>query len=330
MDLHADLEHDPDRRPSPADESALDASGPLGWLARWRGRLTRRASPRAEAAALVLAAAVFVVGGVLAWRALDVSFAALEWLPLVLVVVALVPATVLANALEYLVLGRMVGTRPGWRDSVRVVVVATAANLLPLPGAALVRVQALRVAGVPYRRAVVANVLTAVLWVAASCGVAGVVLGVRGRGVAAGALLVLGVVALVASMVTLVRMLGSRRQAVRATLRLTAVELGHVGVQAVRLLLVLAALQVPVDLAQTLVISASAALAASAGVFPGGLGLSESIAAGLAPLVALSAAAGFASAALNRLAGVAVIGPLSAALGIGRWRDARAPRATSD
>jgi hypothetical protein len=79
----------------------------------------------------------------------------------------------------------------------------------------------------------------------------------------------------------------------------------------VRLLAVLAALRVDLELLQALVIALSAPLSAAAGVFPSGIGLAEGISGLLAPLVAVPVAAGVAATGVNRIAGLAVTAPLA-------------------
>jgi hypothetical protein len=79
----------------------------------------------------------------------------------------------------------------------------------------------------------------------------------------------------------------------------------------VRLLAVLAALRVDLELVQALVIALSAPLSAAAGVFPSGIGLAEGISGLLAPLVAVPVAAGVAATGVNRIAGLAVTAPLA-------------------
>ena len=61
----------------------------------------------------------------------------------------------------------------------------------------------------------------------------------------------------------------------------------------------------------------SSSLAAAAGILPGGFGLRELIAAALAPLVGLPASAGFAATAINRVMGIVVLAPITAALALG-------------
>jgi hypothetical protein len=287
-----------------------------------RRRLSRRPSPRAQAVALLLALVLFVGGGLTAWDRLELSVADLAVAPLAVLLAVLVPATIVVNAAELAVTGRIVGVRFAPMLLVRTVVVATAANFLPIPGAALVRVQALRSAGAGLGAATSVTVVTAVVWVAASCAVAGTALLSVGRLAVGAAFLGVGVALGVVSVGAMARQKDRVLPTGRAVAEIVAVEAALIVVSALRMLTVLLAVGIGADLVQTLVLTVSGALAATAGVFPGGLGLTELLSAALAPLVALPAAAGFTATALNRLAGVAVTAPLAAWLGVDLLRRA--------
>lgn len=282
--------------------------GRLGRLLALRRRLTERPSPKTERLLSVLAGVVFLAGGYLAWRGSGVRAEDLVWTPLAITAVLLVPATVALNAVEYWLTGWILGVAIRPMSALRVTVVATAANLLPLPGGALVRMQGLRNAGASYRRSVAVNIVAALFWVGASLLLAGVALFPTRAGLAV--LVGSGAVAVVlAGAAALARV--STRPLLRGLLSLSVVELLLVVVQAVRLLFVLWGLGIAADLGQTLVLSASAAMAASAGIFPGGLGLTEAISAALAPIVDLSAGAGFLSTGVNRVVGLVTMAPVA-------------------
>lgn len=289
---------------------------------RLRRRLARRPSPRAQAVALLLALALFVGGGVTAWNRLELSVAELSFPPLGVLLLVLVPATIVVNAAELAVTGRVLGVRFAPSLLLRTVVVATAANFLPIPGAALVRVQALRTAGARLGAATSVTVVTAVLWVSASASVAGAALLAVGHLGPALGFLAVGVVLGLVGVGAVARQGDRVLTTPRALAEILLVEVALIVVSALRMLTVLATVGIGADLVQTLVLTVSGALAATAGVFPGGLGLTELISAALAPLVALPAAAGFTATALNRLAGVVITAPLAAVLGVDLLRRA--------
>jgi hypothetical protein len=286
----------------------------LAWLGRWR-----TPPPRWRGVILLLAVSLFVGGVVVSVRELDLDAATIRWWPLVLVAVLGTPATIVTNAAELRAMGRCLdATRPlppelSWWAATRVVVVATAANVLPLPGGALVRVHALRSAGSTVPRATGVNVVAALVWVAIAISVAGAaaltrapVLGAIGLGV--GSLGVVASLALLRPMAT--------RWAWAPVIQLVVVEVVTTLIHAVRLYGVLLGLGIAVVPAQALVLGAASPLAAAAGVFPSGLGLAELLSALLAPAVALSAAGAFAATAVARIIGLGATAPLALMLGV--------------
>ena len=107
-------------------------------------------SPKARRIAYGVAALLFVVTGAVGLANLPDERGA-DPAPVLFVVVLLLlaPLTSACNAAEYLVTARFVGVRVQPVAALEVAVLSTAANLAPLPGAALVRGAALRRAGIP-------------------------------------------------------------------------------------------------------------------------------------------------------------------------------------
>jgi hypothetical protein len=297
------------------------AEAPLRRVAR---HLTaaRDPSPGTRRWLTVGGALAVAVAVVVSLRALDVDAAELTWWPLLLVALVLSPATIAANAAELKIMARATAPAPlSWRDALEAVVLATAANLLPLPGAALVRVQALRIRGAGTVAATVVQLAAAIAWLGVGLVLAGVALlavpdtvlaGLPvGGGVLVLLVLVSGLVACGVSWATVARAALPDRT-IGAWSALVAVEAGLTLLHGARLLLVLLALGVDLAYDQALVVAVSAPLSAATGIMPAGLGVAEAIAAVLAHLVALPAAAGVAATGLNRVLGLAMIAPLAA------------------
>ena len=251
---------------------------------------------------LLLAAAVFVVVGVVGWRALPAGHRHLELGSSVLVLVVLAPLTTLLNGLEYVQVARLVGQRPPLRPALQVAVLGTAANLLPVPGAVLVRVDALRRGGSTVGRSTAASVCAALLWASAAGLVAGLALFGAHRGL--GAVLLLGAVVLGFAGRATGRRVAGRRHGLGG---LALVELGTVVVGALRLMVIGAGLGGGVGFGQAAGLGLASIGAAAAGVFPGGLGLRETLSAGLAPILDLPAAVGAVAATFDRLLGLPVV-----------------------
>ena len=273
-------------------------------------------SPGVHRVLLALATAVFVGGAILALRALDIRWESLRWAPLLATAFLAVPAAIVANTYEYLLSARILGHRVRFGPALRLTVLSTAGNLLPLPGGVLVRVHGLRGLGSTYRRAASSTFMIGVAWIAVSAVVASLVLAVRAQAPAAvafGGVGLVGVSVFWAFVSRIVLERHTRRRLIAATV---LAELAAVVIDAVRLWLVLQGLGIASSIGQTTVLAVSASLAAATGVFPGGMGLREVIAAALAPVVGLSAPAGFLATALSRLIGTVVLGVLAGLLAL--------------
>lgn len=302
--------------PSPPNGGgAGDADDRLGRVLRWLSRhLRRRPSVRVQRLLLVAAAVVFVVGGYVSIRALEVDLASIRWGPMALAALVGIPLSVVANAFEYLVSGRLLGQRIPPREALRVTTVAAAANLLPIPGAFVVRTQALQTTGSGYGRAAGVTFAMGLAWIGVPSLLTGLLLIPRGQIVVGGGFLVGGLVTLTAALAWILR--NAPRSASRARLASLAVLAEAAGVVslAIRLVFVLQALDIDADLGQAFVLSVSTSLASATGILPGGFGIRELIAALLSPLVGLTVAAGFAATAVNRVLGIVALAPVSLGL----------------
>jgi hypothetical protein len=294
--------------------SSIDEAGQEGRLRRLYAATRRPPSPRVQRTLLLAAAVVFVVGGWYALRSLDVALEDVRWPLLLIAALAGVPLTLLANTLEYLLSAWMLQHRPAFIPAVQLTTISTAANLLPIPGAFLVKVQGLRAMGSGYGKAFASTAVVALVWIGVSVVLAGILLAVSGRWAAAVVLLAAGVPSLIGARAWLIRAVPAPAERRRLAGLIVAVELFAVVTNAGRLVLILIALDVDASLGQALVLAVSSSLAAAAGILPGGFGLRELIAALLAPLVGLPAAAGFAATAINRVIGIVVLAPVTAAL----------------
>lgn len=306
---------DPAERERDGDRSLARRAVDL--LLRLGARARRPLPPAARRVALAVAGLGFVVGAWLALGALEVDPATIRWTPLVIAAVIGVPFSAVVNAAEYAVSARILGHRVPLRDAMSVTVMATAANLLPIPGSTLVRVQGLRQQGSGYGRATAVTVAIGAAWVGVSAALAGVwLLAGRVAGSAVDWLSIagfgLGGLAVLATVPLLIGRSDLDAAGVRRwTGGLVVLELASVSSAVLRLVLVLEALGAGGGLTAAVVLSVSAALASAAGVFPGGLGLREALAGAFAPLVGLSFAAGFAASAVNRVIGMIVHIPVA-------------------
>lgn len=271
----------------------------LDRLAAWdRRSLEARRSPRTRRLVLAAAVVLFAVVSVVSYRALPDLDGARWWLVAVLVLGA-PSVTVAVNAAEYRTIAAALGHRVGAVEAARLTVLASAANLLPLPGGVVVRTRALRRQGSSYGRALRSNAVAGVTWVAVGALVGAVLVATRGDALLAAGLAVAGGAGLVAARWLLSDAAGGR--AGHWLGRFVAVEGAMVAVNALRLWLAFELLGLPVEPAQAVALTGSVIVAAAIGIFPGGLGLREVLAGAIGAAVDLPAAHAVAATAADRV-----------------------------
>lgn len=302
---------------TPAPPSVPEGEGSVfaGGVGRILSLLRKTPSPRVQRVLLVIAAVVFVGGAWFALRSLDIELNEVRATPLLIASLLGVPLTLLGNTMEYLLSARILRHRVALTPALRLTVLSAAANLLPVPGSFLVRVQGLRAMGSRYGSALGATAIIGLAWIGLSATLAGALL-VPSRSWAAAALVGAGLPILVVAHAWLRRAVAAPRERRRLGALIIAVEAFAVIMDAVRLYLVLMALGIEATWGQALVLAVSSSLAAASGILPGGFGLREAIAAFLAPLVGLPASAGFVVTAINRIIGIVTLAPAAVALAL--------------
>ncbi|HYF45369.1 MAG TPA: hypothetical protein VD926_04100 [Acidimicrobiales bacterium] len=192
-------------------------------------------TPRGRRLSLLASAVVFVVAMVLSARGLPEGDRDLAWWAILVTGLVGIPSLILLSGVEYTAAAAVLGHRVRLRDSLAIALYARAANLLPIPGAALVRMQALKRAGSSYKRAASATMATALFWLAGALLVGGAVL-VPHRWLIAAGFLAGGVLTTVLAHVA-VRSIVTRREdatpgeAVRRSALLLAVEVAMVAIR---------------------------------------------------------------------------------------------------
>lgn len=271
-------------------------------LALVQGRTSR--SKKADRLMLAVAALTFLIGFGLALENLP-SLDEPNWGLLGLVAVIGVPLTVATNAGEYLLSAQLLGYRVAPQAALRVSLLAAAANLLPLPGAVLVRTQAIRKLGARTGVALGVSTLVGVVWLATSGSLTGLFLVLYGRWLPGTVCIVVASVLFALSM-HMFSHLGAGATGPMAA-RLIAVEIASVAVKGARLYLILRSLGYDVQPEQAMALAMAAVISTASGFFPAGLGATEILSAIVAPLVDLPAAIGLVAAAIDRLIGLGIL-----------------------
>jgi len=255
---------------------------------------------------LVVALVLFVAISVTSFSSLPTGND-VRWGLLAVIVFLVNPWMLMANAAEYRAMARIAGHDVPWPGALRLTVIASAANLFPLPGGVLVRTQALRARGSSYRHALAVNGAAGLVWI--GCGALIIAaLSLQGPttwalGAAATAT---GLCALAASVIIIRRI---RHDSVGPTFAvLVAVESVTVGLSALRIYLAFQFLGLSATPAEAIALSASIIVAAAIGIFPAGLGLREVLAGLIGASIGVGPSVAVAATAVDRICGLMTTG----------------------
>lgn len=280
------------------------------------GRVRRAsADERLRPIVFALAAVLFIGLTVGAARSSDLRWSDARWWILGPAALLGPLATTALNGFEVTLQGRLVGVRVELPRALRISVLASAANLLPVPGAVLVRGGALMAGGATARDVTRSTIAVALNWLGASAVIASIGLALARRPGLGVLFAAAGIALVVASVVVVARapkLVGSWR---RAALVLTLAQTALVTLGGIRLFAAFAGFGIDVSIAQVAALTASNALAAAAGVFPAGLGLREGLLAVLGEAVGITAAASVIAGSFDRIASFLVTGVAAAVLG---------------
>lgn len=260
---------------------------------------TRRPSQRLRTRLLGVAALLFIGVTIAALTSLPLSRLDLLW-SWVAIAFVLSGFMALANASEYWLAARWLGISVEPVEALRVSVLASAANLTPLPGAILVRGYDLVSRGADSRSAGRSLAGIGVAWLSVSFMAAAISFWAAAQASFAVGSLVIGFT----GAAILRRVVPAGVNSEGLVVGCLLVEVLVVGVQGARFLAVIRAIGLDATIAQVLALPLSGALASATGIFPGGLGLRELLAGVLSTLVTLPVATGILGTAADRIIGL--------------------------
>lgn len=275
------------------------------------------AKPAFRRGAMAAGAIFLLIGIVASIKAEPALLTRLDLGPVLIGLFCAMPATILANACEVFLSAKLIGADMSFGRTLRTSVLGSAANILPIPGAVLVRIAALKASGASLALGASAATFVAALAPCVSLALAGAGLAMLGAGVAAWILTAGGIAMLSLAVGVAVAM--SRRSAVVGALVATKTVLTVC--DALRLTLCFMALGVDAGVIKCLVLSIGAVIGQAASIVPAGLGVGEGVAVLLAPIVALPAAATFLAVTLSRILVFAAVAPLAGLLSL--WTSKR-------
>lgn len=229
----------------------------------------------------------------LAWQDLSLPY-------LLANLVLLTPVLLIIAAWSFQVTASAAGQSATLGQALSIVAHANVAELLPLPGGAMVRGAALVDAGASAGLAAKLVFLTALLTLGLTVAVSSVALVVLDHALWGW----LTLASLIGVGITLWVL--ARHAEPRLLVGMVGLRLLSLAVTAARLVLAFGALGQAISYVEGALYAVAPTMGAAVGIFPAGLGLNEAIAAGLATLIASSPATAFLAVALNRLLGLAV------------------------
>ena len=260
----------------------------------------------------VMAALVFLAGVGVAASMLDIDSADLSLLPLAVIVLAIVPASMALGAVSLQLSARALGRRMRFPDAIATTAYAAIAELLPLPGGAVVRGAALTRSGASLGSSSAMVTVMAIMTLCMRILPTGVAMGAWG--ITVGWALV---AACVAGLGGTVGWLFLRTDA-GVVAGFLAVRLASVALAAAHFMAGFLALGIALSPLEAVIFTAAGTIGNAATIVPAGLGITEGIASALALLMGVSPAAAFLVVAVNRLIGLCVAGIVVLHLAVAR------------
>lgn len=269
-------------------------------------------SPRVRKVARLVGIAVLLGGALWSILTLELGLAQLSIGFLLLNLLILSPLNLLLAAVTLRITARALDTDMSVRDALKTSAMANVAELLPLPGGALVRAAALVQAGAGVldsgRIITLTSVLTLAMTIVLSAGALAVLGHAAGIGIAFAGLAGTG---------GTLYWIG-RRVAGRVLVAMVLARLATLALSVVRLMASFAMLGMAVGMTEAALYTVATSIGSTIAIVPGGFGVNEAVAAGLAALVAGSPAAAFLAVAANRALGLVAGAAVSGAVLLGQ------------
>jgi uncharacterized membrane protein YbhN (UPF0104 family) len=237
------------------------------------------------------------------------------WIP---VAAACAVATIVANSIEFRMMGTFVGSTIGFVPALRVSTMSSAANILPIPGAALVKIQALRREAVGLGPATAATVGVGLIWVGTGFLLTALLAFAAGR-VGFGLSTAAGAAASLGAGYLLVPKVSNRHW--RDVSLLVVFEIAATGLTILRLFATLGALGGS-SWTQAAALALTGIISTAVAIFPGGLGVREALSAGIAGFVDLDPGLAVVVVALDRVISLAVLAAMAGAVAANARRQA--------
>jgi len=250
---------------------------------------------------LTVSAGILFFAG-LAWSVHDLhlGLSDIALLPALVLLLILAPLSLVYGAIGLRLLARVADRNIGFFSAIRSTGAAQLAEVLPLPGGAIVRTGALMSVGIKAGQSAALVFATAGLWIALAAAGAGYAVHAQGN-VPALPFVFLGLLIVGIILVWIVRQAGWP-----VAVQILVHRIAGVFLTALRLSFAFAIVKLAIPMDSVLIFSFASIAGSAAAIAPAGLGISEAFAAILAPVVAVGPAIAFFAVAINRLLGLSI------------------------
>ena len=280
----------------------------MGVLIETAGRFLRWAKkPAVQRWGISIATIIFIAGAYWSWQAVALDWHSVRIIYLLAMVGIAIPVIIVANILELYYASRLVGGTLGLAACMKVSILSSAANLLPLPAGPMMRGAAVADNSGSAKSGAVAVLYPALVWLAIGFVISAGAMVWVGAGIWALAFAGVGLILLVLC-IGIVRR--SKLQPSPAR-RIFVVKLVGVLFDAVAVLLALRLIGETATIAQAFGLAAAGPLGAAVSVVPSGLGIREAASSALGVIVGLSAAQAFLAPSVYRIVYMVVLAVLS-------------------
>lgn len=274
---------------------ALIRSSLAAFRARWRIPL------------LLIALALFTCGIAWSTQATGLSWDDLHYSALLLLICVMTPLNILYSVANLLLMARATRAPMSFMQGLSVSAWAQLAELLPIPGAAMIRTSALAAHGAKLGNSVEIVLACALSWIAI------------GASAASFAMAGLWPLAWVSAAIFLICAAGltgwiATRYGLAIAATMAGLRLFGLGLFALRLMIAFAALGVSISVVDGLVFGFAAIVGSASSLVPAGLGVTEGLSALLAAPLGITAGSAFLAAAVARITSLMVNGLIAVVL----------------
>jgi len=248
----------------------------------------------------IVATVIFFAGIVWSIRELELNVHDIAIGPLAILALILAPLSLLYGGVGLQLLARVGGLKMAASFAFRRSALAQLAEILPIPGGAIVRAGALMSVGAKVGEGAILVLAAAFLWIAIAATGAGIAIYATGQDWA-WAIIILGLFVTMLILIWIIRKAGWI-----SGLQILAHRLAGILLTALRIVCAFAIIGAVLPIKSGLIFAFATIAGSAAAVAPAGLGISEALSAGLAPIVSVAPATAFLAVALNRLIGLSV------------------------